>query len=269
MKKRISSILFAVALCLCCASQAFAASDERELPRLVDNGYTMTDDEGSELLAQLDEISERQECDVLVITVESMPSDYSSITEYADDVFDYNGYGLGDDRSGILLLLDMEGREWAISTCGYGIVAFTDSGQEYMVEHFKPDLSDGNYSDAFSKYAVLCDEFLTKAKAGEPYDSGNLPKEPLSKSWILIALFVGVLFGFLFTGIMKSKLKSVRSQAAAGDYVKSGSMNITDSRDTFLYKMVTSVKKEDNDSSGSSTHTSSSGTTHGGSSGGF
>lgn len=71
---------------------------------------------------------------------------------------------------------------------------------------------------------------------------------------------------------MKGKLKTVRFQPAANSYMKAGSMNITESRDMFLYNTVTRTAKpkaNDSDSEGSSTHTSSSGSTHGGGGGSF
>ena len=37
---------------------------------------------------------------------------------------------------------------------------------------------------------------------------------------------------------MKGKLKSVKKQYAANSYIKQGSLNITDSRDMFLYSKV-------------------------------
>ena len=70
---------------------------------------------------------------------------------------------------------------------------------------------------------------------------------------------------------MNGKLKSVKFQTAADNYVKEGSMNITESRDLFLYRTVTSVAKPKNDDSSSDGgfHSSSSGTSHGGSGGHF
>ena len=69
---------------------------------------------------------------------------------------------------------------------------------------------------------------------------------------------------------MKSKLKTVRFQAAANSYMKAESMNITESRDLYLYSAVTrTAKPKNDDSGGSSTHTSSSGSTHGGGGGKF
>ena len=83
---------------------------------------------------------------------------------------------------------------------------------------------------------------------------------------------VGIGLAMFIVGRMKAQLKTVRFQAAAGDYMKSGSLNITESRDTFLYNTVTrtEIPKDDDSSSGeSSTHTSSSGSTHGGGGGSF
>ena len=40
------------------------------LPRLVDNADLLSNEEEQSLLAQLDEISERQQCDVVIVTVE-------------------------------------------------------------------------------------------------------------------------------------------------------------------------------------------------------
>ena len=166
----------------------------------------------------------------------------------------------------------MEDRDWWISTSGYGIFAFTDAGIEYISEKFLSDLSNDDYSEAFTKYAKLCDEFITQAKTGEPYDTNNLPKESFDVfTSLLISLVVGILVSLIVTGKMKGKLKTVRMQPAAEEYVRNGSMLVTESSDLFLYSHVDRrVKSKDDDSGGgSSTHTSSSGSSHGGGGGKF
>ena len=81
---------------------------------------------------------------------------------------------------------------------------------------------------------------------------------------------IGLMLSFVTVGKMKAKLTTVRAQAAANSYMKNGSMNITDSREMFLYKNVTRTKRSSESSGGgSSTHTSSSGTSHGGGGGKF
>ena len=242
--------------------------DNRLLPRLTDEADLLSDSEETDLLAKLDEISDRQKCDVVVATVNSLEG--KTAMEYADDFYDYNGYGYGEERDGIILLISMEDRDWWMSTCGYGITAFTDAGQKYMSDKFIPMVSDGEYADAFTKYADLCDEFLTQAKTGEPYDKSNMPKESLNIIWLPIDLAVGLFAAFIVASLKKSKLKTVRRKAAAQDYVVDGSFRVTKNYDRFITKNVTTrTIHRDDDSGGSSTHTSSSGSSHGGSGGKF
>ena len=267
VKKRILTVLFALLLCMVVVIPTFAASD---LPRLVDNADLLTDSEESTLLSKLNEISERQQADVVVVTVDTL--DGKTPMDYADDFYDYNGYGFGADKDGVLLLVSMEDRDWWMSTTGYGITAITDAGIEYISEKFLSDLSDGDYADAFTTYAELCDDFFTQARSGQPYDTGHMPKQPFNIARnLLIALIVGFVIALIATGVMKGKLKTVRFQSAASNYVKANSMNVTESRDMFLYTHVDRrAKPKDTDSSsGSSTHTSSSGSTHGGGGGKF
>lgn len=267
MKKSILTVLFALLLCITAAIPAFAAGD---LPRLVDNAGLLTEYEESALLAKLNEISERQQADFVVVTADTLYG--KTPMEYADDFYDYNGYGFGETKDGVLLLVSMEERDWYISTTGYGITAITDAGIEYISERFLSDLSDGNYAKAFETYAELCDGFFTQAKTGEPYDVSNMPKEPFNFMInLLIAVVVGFVIALVVTGVMKGKLKTVRFQPAAGSYVKASSMNVTESRDMFLYTHVDrrARPKETSSSGGSGTHISSSGMTHGGGGGKF
>lgn len=280
MKKRIISILFIAMICavnvLCftttttyiSATQKNEIPEERQLPRLVDDADLLSDSEEEQLLTRLDQISEQQKCDVAIVTINELEN--TSATAYADDFFDYNGYGIGSNKDGILLLISKTDRDWAISTHGSGINAFTDAGQEYMVDTFKPYLSDNKYYKAFDKFASLCDEFLTQAATGTPFDNGNLPRGmfELGKN-LLFSVGFGLLAAIIVIIVMALKLKSVGQQSTATDYIRQDSLEITKSHEIFLYNTVSRTKKESESSSGSSTHTSSSGETHGGSSGSF
>ena len=65
MKKKILALLFAVVLCFATSTSAFAAES---MPRVVDGADILTDAEEADLVATLDEISERQKNDVVVVT---------------------------------------------------------------------------------------------------------------------------------------------------------------------------------------------------------
>ena len=46
---------------------------------------------------------------------------------------------------------------------------------KYIGKQIKGELSDGDFAGAFDKFVDLCDEFITQARTGEPYDVKNLP----------------------------------------------------------------------------------------------
>lgn len=274
MKKKLFSILFCMLLVLGMAVPAVAANDNSfdsdQYERVQDLADLLTDDEYNALVEKLNEISERQQVDVAIATTDTL--DGKSVTAYTDDFFLACNYGLGEDRDGILLLISMEDHDWHISTHGYAITAFTDAGIAYIGEQITPSMSDGDFASAFNTYAELCDNFITQARTGSPYDNGSLPQKPLAWYWIPIAVAIGLVLALCIVGGMKSQLKSVRPKAAANSYVKANSLHITENRDLFLYRNVTkTAKPKDNDSSssGSSTHTSSSGDTFGGGGGKF
>ena len=241
MKKRILSFMTILILCLGFAVPAFAEETEgfaNEYPRVIDNAELLFADERELLTSKLDEISTRQKVDVTVATTDTL--DGLTVSDYAERFYESQ---------------------------------FTDAGIQYIGEEMTGDLSDGDFAAAFDTFADKCDDFITQAKTGEPYDNDNEPQKPMSWIWIPISLVAGIVLSLIVVGTMKSKLKTVRFQAAANNYVKAGSMNLTESRDIFLYNTMTKTKKEKNDSSsgggGSSTHTTSSGSTAGGGGGKF
>ena len=249
---------------------------ERQQPRFVDNANLVSASDEAALLAKLDEISEARQIDVVIVT-ENAIGDMTS-TQYADNFYDYNGYGFQLTRDGILLLISMENRDWAISTHGLGIDIFTDAGQEYMTDRFVSYLSDGDYYGGFDCFADLCDQFIAQyQETGVAYDVGNLPKAPFAWGFsIFISLAVGLLAGLITALVFKSELTSVRIQPSAVGYAKPDSLHLTERNDMFLYHVVNrTARPKDTDSGhsggggGSSTHHSSSGSTHGGSHGHF
>lgn len=284
MRKKISILLMIIILLTSIQNLVIASErtipDERLLPRLVDNAYLLTDEEATTLLEKLDRISEEQGLDVVIFTVNSLEG--STPTEFADDTFDYNGYGMGENFDGILLLLSMEERDWAISTTGYGITVFTDAGQNYIMDEVLPYLGDGEYYRGFDRFADLSEEFIIEAKTNKPIDSVDIPNRPIESVYVpkkkmgfelvFISLGSGIVIAFIVTGIMKRQLKSVRYQVAASNYILSNSLKVGNSRDLFLYNTISKrarPKQQPPSSSGSSTHRSSSGRSHGGSSGKF
>ncbi|MBR0135093.1 MAG: TPM domain-containing protein, partial [Clostridia bacterium] len=195
---------------------------------------------------------------------------------YADDYFDYNGFGKGQG-SGILLLISPEERDWAVSTAGSAIDAFTENGLDYLVDKFKPLLSAGAYSAAVKSFAETSDELLTMYENGNTFDRPQTFLYRIMHTQFPLGILLAAAAGFLFASVpmlvLRSEIENVSSQKNAANYIRPGSLQLRESQDTYLYTNTQRTKVESSSSSssrgGSSTHHSSSGATHGGRSGKF
>ena len=264
MKKKVFALCIALLSVITMTFGVIAAEDYYRLQDLTEYPL-LTEAENAEIMAMLDEVSERQGVDIAILTVDAAEEGLT-VEEDATEWYEYLGY----DKDGVMLYISMEERDWYYLTSGYGITAITDAGIDYISERFLTYLSDGDYVNAFKTYITLTDEFITQAKTGEPYDVGNMPKEPYSLGMsLVISIAIGFIASLIITGIWKGQLKSVAQETRAANYMKPGSLNVTDSRDFFLYRHVDRREKAENDDGGSSTHKSSSGNTYGGKGGKF
>lgn len=277
MKKKLYGMLCSIVLLLVFAV-SFSISAEASdtipqtsnfmLPRLIDNAEVLSDQEEMPIKVDLNEISLIQNFDVVIMTVAS--TDGKEIEQYAEDFYDNNGYGVGEGKDGLIFVVNTQTREWAVSTHGSGITAFTDAGQKYLMDQVTPYLSEENFSDAFEKFADLCESFVKQANSGEPYDTGNLPNadKPVGLGGIIVSIIIGTVLSLLVMAFMWLKMKSVFRKHEASDYIRPGSLVITEREDKFLNsKVIKTAKPKNNQSSGNGTSRSSSGKKHSSSSG--
>ena len=268
MKRILSFLLLAVLLTLAVPFTAAAFS-----PRLDDGADLLSDEEERNLLYLLDTLSSERGVDYVVVTVPSMGG--KSEMEYADDYYDTHGYG----TDGILLLIDMETRAYYESTAGT-LQNYFEYYYEYLEDDFVSYLSYGDYYGAFCRFAQGADDRVDECQRREVYE--RMPTEEkiryrlqsIPTLVILIPLVIGLIAAGIMTSKEKAKLTSVRMQNNAARYVRGGSMNLTTSRDTFLYSHVTRVRIETDSSSGGrsgggGSHFSSGGVSHGGHGGHF
>lgn len=227
---------------------------------IADQAGVLSDTEKKAIDDKLQAFREENEYDVVIVTVTGISPD--DRMEYADDYYDYNGYGYGDDKDGVLLLVNIDagneyfqGNSW-ISTCGKLIDPIDDDAVSSIGGELTPLLLEGKYYDAVNLFPdLICEEV-------SDYNRSKV---------IFIVFFAGifsVIVACLYTNKLKKALKSVRYADNANDNIVDGSMSISRSYDNFLYSHVSkTARPSSSSSSSSSSHTSSSGTSHGG--GGF
>jgi uncharacterized protein len=224
---------------------------ERTLPLVVDQANIIPDDVEAALIARCDAIAEEYKMEVAIVTA----SDFGGLIAeaYADDFYDFNGYGYGENDDGMLVVYkpgeECE-REIYITTHGNGSSVFFQGIREGIITDMKDYLIAEDYEKAFNTYLDRAEEQL---KPGTPV------------IWLFVLACVGAVVGLLITGSMTSKNKSVVAQNHAKVYTRQGSMNVTGAQDVFAYSFVNTTPKAQNNDTDSSTHTSSSGRTHSGS----
>lgn len=235
MKRKLLSMLFVVVLCLSLAVSAFAVSGTD----IYDEADLLSTQEETQLAEKLSEIGEEFDAQIVVMTVTSTSG---NIDAYIEDKFDSMNMGYGENRDGVLLLVCMDSREYRILSNGYAGEAIGTDQIDAISEAIVSDLSEGAYADAFSTFADQCAYYLDGYLNGFPFNIGKN---------LIVALIVGVVAGIVVAFVLKKQLKSVRQQKQANVYIKSGSMQITASRDLFLYREVSKTKKASTNSSGS------------------
>lgn len=281
MKRNIISLL----LCLLLCSFVLNVSAASSLPLVIDNADLLSNEERIDLEDAAQSLRTVYEMDVVILTEQSLNG--KSAQSYADDYYDENGYGYGENYSGLMFLLAMEEREWYISTCGDAIYAFSDYGLDMLGEQVVPYLSAGAYYEGFSVFLDTLPDYFEAYQQNDPIDDYHEPYYPEYRGdvvyyepqhevtfWNVLptSLLIGIVVAIVVILIMRSGMNTKKKQYSAGDYLKQGSYHLRRHQDMFLYSQVSKVRRQQNTSSsggGSSVHRGSSGRSHDGRGGRF
>ena len=293
--QKIFSLIFCLFIILSVPVVSFAEGSDS---LVVDDAVILTFDEKSELEKALMIASEENQASIAVLTTNDFEG--KSVSEFADDYYDYNGYGYGDSADGCLLVVNMETRDWYITTAGRIIDEIPSYVIDSIGESFVPYLSSGDYLDAFMTYGEIVDYYISETGeapedefvfAGDEYagyegyydnpdfnyvidENGNVINLNKGEAFIKnlgIAVVIGIILAFITVSIMKGQLKSVRISTEAREYMKADTLSITKHSDRFLYRNVTRTARPKNNTSsgGGGVHVGSSGRSHGGGGGKF
>ena len=248
----MKKFLVLIAVCFFVISPHAFAENEfgTDKKYVIDEAFLLSPEEEEKIEEEIITLREKYKFDLVILTVNSLKG--KSSMEYADDYYDYNGYGYGKNYDGALLLisigtLDGTGRQGWISTSGKGIDIIDDENISSMGENLSELLSDNKFFDAGISFVSMCENELMGSK--------------LTK-WIISAI-IGLALSIIIVFTMRLGMNTAVKMRAASDYIKKDSLNITESKDLYMFSTVSRVKKAEK----SSTHTGSSGRSHGG--GGF
>lgn len=257
MTKRLIAVLFAVVL-VCFMALIPASAEGSYAYQLNDGADLLTPSEEDALAAKLSDISTKCKCNVLLVTAKDLKNVPFSFNGTADDfakVSYVKAYGADTDGVVVSLVLSDEIGARSLGVFGSGkcvkrMNKYSTSIRDNAINKHSPDRY--GYSNFFN---AIADDLMQ-----------SIP--PHLKWYMLpLALVIGFVIALLIMGAFKRQLKSVEMQRSAVNYVRANSMNVTASRDSYLYSTVSRTARPKNNSSGTSS--SSAGGSFGGGSSRF
>ena len=269
------------------ADQTGAVSGQ---PRVFDQAGLFSETE----IIQLEEKNAqcRKSTKMDVVIVSAYADGERSAEEYADDYYDYGGFGVGKKASGVLLLYYMDGPgqpggECYISTAGTMINMLTDERIESILDDVYGDLGNRDFAGATEHFLEDVKAYVKEGVESGQYtydrDTGEIVRYHSIRLYeVAIAMVIaGILAGSVCLDIkkryaMKQSSREVSNSLQA--YRADCAFHFSVAGDKMVNKYVRSVPIPRNTSSGSggrghsgsssagrsTIHTSSSGSSHGG-----
>lgn len=223
--------------------------------KIYDYANLITKDEEEVLYNKVQEFINKYDMDMAIVTINSNPK--SSSMAYADDFYDYNNFGKGTNKTGLLFLIDMQNRNMWISTTGDAINIYTDSRINTILDYTYDKISNEDYNGCAEQFIEKASYFANKGLTGGS-KVVTVPK------MICNSLIFAGLVTIVFICIGLATHRKPKKKKEASNYITQP-LKLSNKLDTFLDKHVSKVKIETSSSSGgSSTHSGSSGTSHGG-----
>lgn len=223
--------------------------------KIYDYANLITKDEEEALYNKVQEFINKYDMDMAIVTINSNPK--SSSIAYADDFYDYNNFGKGTNKTGLLFLIDMQNRNMWISTTGDAINIYTDSRINTILDYTYDKISNEDYNGCAEQFIDKASYFANKGLTGGS-KVVTVPK------MICNSLIFAGLVTIVFICIGLATHRKPKKKKEASNYITQP-LKLSNKLDTFLDKHVSKVKIETSSSSGgSSTHSGSSGTSHGG-----
>ena len=233
-----------------------------------------------ELIAQIE--SEHQ-IDMVVLTTNRVRDDYTDdlyyVRNYADDFYDQGGFGMGEDNSGMLIMIDMRNRVMWLSTGGVMIDYINDSREDAILDACYAELRGGDYGDAVIEALEMVERYMNKGRAEGAfrYDEATGRRlggvyNTLTGGELLVAAAAGGGTALAIYLCVSSAYR-IGGQTYRYDRAANTSLMLTRNTNRFLHRTVTRTARHQSSGGGygggrsgggSGVHRSSGGRSHGG-----
>jgi uncharacterized protein len=205
--------------------------------RLYDTAGLLSDADAASLKELLDTISLTYDFDMVIVSVKQTGS--TEPKDFADAFFDKNGYGLGKNRDGCLLLIITERKVFWFATSGRGKKILTPMASRKLEKDAFNTLEKGDFYDTFLAYAKTWEEFLVLDAKGRTYNVLH----KYNAVFVILAWLVSFGIGFLNVMVWKKGMSTAIPKKQVATYITPGSLSIAVQQDKFLYSTVTKIER--------------------------
>lgn len=220
-----------------------------------DEAYLLSSNEAEELDRTAAEISTRYNCGVYIVSLYDYTEYGSDVRSAAEKFFLTHDLGLGSDENGVLLMLSMLERDYALIAHGdVGNRAFTDYGKDILSEEFLDDFRYDSWAAGFADYIDVSEELLYAESIGTPVDVRQGSGMGMT---LIMVLLIPALIAGIACGVMAASMKTAKRKTNANDYSKA--VQITGHHDRFITRTVVRQKIESSSSSSGGTRVNSGG----------
>lgn len=254
--------------------------------KVYDYADLLTDDEEFLLRQQAQLFVEEYDMDLIILTTSY--NEGLGTQGYAQDFYDYNGFGVGNTHDGILFLIDRTygyNDTWMVTT-GHAILVYDDSRIDSILDDIYYSKDRGYYA-MFETFIKSSSDYakLGIAPSNENMyidENGNyLPKYDIDlddfsekrEFPLLPSLIISFAVSTIIVVILLLRNKMIKKETRAAAYLDQSTINFTRKEDRFITTHTTRTYSPRNTSSsssgggsrgGSSISRGSSGRSHGG-----
>ncbi|WP_207645755.1 TPM domain-containing protein [Geosporobacter ferrireducens] len=209
---------------------------EKANQKVYDFAELLTAEEAAKLEGISDKYSQKRQVDIIILTAKDTQG--KDVVTYMEDFYDEKGLGYDKPHGNtVILTIDMEHREVYVAGFYKGEKYLDDSRCDLIRKKITPDLSGGNYYEAFHSFIKLSYQYMG-------IKPGVNPEKILFKLWfqVLVAIIVASV-----SVVTMAYHSGGRSTTGGSTYLDAKNSGITNRRDVYIRTETTKRKKPSNE----------------------
>ncbi len=229
------------------AESPASAGEGDRIFRIIDKADIWSAATESEYEQNAAALAEQYGTDVVLLSVRALqdPSTgdrfFATASAFAEAYYNMNGYGRGDDRSGMLFLFCKEpgNLQYAFYAAGREAAGYGTEDTAYMKDEIRPFLEGGDYDGAARRYLELA---KTHEENGR-FDGNRVKAESSNALWTFA---LAILVAWAITSSMKRRMQPVQKASAARNYTVRNSFELRRYNEIYLGTTVSKQPRNQN-----------------------